>query len=229
MLLLGKTVTMRITLAFSFCLVSFLTGMAQSSPFAGEKDSVSYSLGIIMGTSIGNAGIDDLNDELFLKGINDAIDGNQLSLTTEQANTYLNQYVTILNEKKAQMNLSEGIKFLEQNKLKEGVVTLPSGLQYKVIRDGLGQSPVDTSFVTVHYTGRLIDGKVFDSSVERGQPAQFQLNGVIAGWTEALKLMKTGASWVLYIPPELAYGERGTHGILPHSVLVFDVELLGVE
>jgi FKBP-type peptidyl-prolyl cis-trans isomerase FklB len=206
-----------------------LPSAAQISQLNSELDSVSYSLGVIMGTSIGNAGIDDLNDELFLKGINDALGGNQMILSGEQANMFLNRYVTMLNEKKAGINREEGRKFLEENAQREGVVILPSGLQYKVIRDGIGKSPVDTSFVTVHYTGKLIDGKVFDSSVERGQPAQFQLNGVIPGWTEALKLMKTGANWILYIPPELAYGERGTRGILPNSVLVFDVELLGVE
>lgn len=202
---------------------------AQPSPLKVEKDSVSYSLGIIMGTSIGNVGIEDLNDELFIRGINDAIDGKQPLLTTEQANMFLNQYVTMLNEKRAQKNLEEANKFFAENSKNKDVVTLESGLQYKVIRDGIGKSPVDTSVVTVHYTGRLLDGSVFDSSVERGQPARFPVNRVIPGWTEALKLMKTGASWILYIPPELGYGERGQGRILPNSVLIFEVELLDVN
>lgn len=218
---------MKIFKLFVFSLIC-IPVLAQNQ-LTTELDSVSYSLGIIMGTSIGNAGIGNLNNEQFLKGINDAISGSQPVLSNEEANRFLNGYVTRLNEVRAVKNLEEGKKFLEENAAKEGVVTLPSGLQYKIIREGIGKTPVDTSFVTVHYTGRLIDGKVFDSSVERGQPAQFQLNQVIPGWTEALKLMKTGSSWVLYIPPELAYGERGTPGILPNSVLIFDVELLGVE
>jgi FKBP-type peptidyl-prolyl cis-trans isomerase len=132
-------------------------------------------------------------------------------------------------EKEALKNLEKGRKFLEENSHKEGVVTLPSGLQYKVIRDGIGEMPTDTSMVTVQYTGTLIDGTVFDSSVQRGEPAQFRLNGVIPGWTEALKLMKTGAKWMLYIPSELAYGNRPSRTIPQNSVLIFDVELLNVD
>jgi len=210
-------------------MLSALPVLSQNNPLATEKDSVSYSLGVIMGTSIGSAGIDDLNDEFFLKGINDAIDGNQPVLTAEQANMFLNKYVTVLNQKKALENLELSREFLTENSKKEGIVTLPSGLQYKIVRDGIGKNPVDTSFVTVNYTVSLSDGKVFDSSDQRGQPAQFQLNGVIPGWTEALKLMKTGSKWILYIPPELAYSDRGTRGIPPNSVLIFDVELLSVE
>lgn len=202
---------------------------AQNNFLTAEKDSVSYSLGIIMGTSIGSAGVEDLNDELFLKGINDAIDKKELALTTEQANNFLNAYVTKMTRLRTEKNLAESIKYMQENAKNEGVVNLPSGLQYKVIRDGIGASPDDTSNVTVHYTGRLIDGSVFDSSVERGEPAQFPVNRVIPGWTEALKLMKTGAKWMLYIPPQLGYGDRGTRGIPPNSVLVFEVELLNVQ
>lgn len=220
---------MRILLLVAIGLLSASSAMGQNSPLTSENDSVSYSLGVIMGTSIGNAGIEELNDLLFMQGINDAIAGNLPVLTTEQANAFLNRYVTMLNQVKAERNLELEQEFLSENSKKEGVVTLPSGLQYKIIREGIGKAPVDTSFVTVHYTGRLIDGKVFDSSVDRGQPAQFQINGVIPGWTEALKLMKTGANWILYIPSKLAYGERGTRGILPNSLLIFEVELLGVE
>jgi FKBP-type peptidyl-prolyl cis-trans isomerase len=134
-----------------------------------------------------------------------------------------------MNQLRAQKNLEESMEFMSENAQREGVVSLTSGLQYKVIRDGIGVSPADTSNVTVHYTGRLLDGSVFDSSVERGEPAQFPVNRVIPGWTEALKLMKTGAKWMLFIPPHLGYGERGTRGIQPNSVLVFEVELLNVQ
>jgi FKBP-type peptidyl-prolyl cis-trans isomerase FklB len=202
---------------------------AQNSILTSEEDSVSYSLGIIMGTSIGSAGVEDLNDELFLKGINDAIDKKELALTIEQANNFLNAYVTKLTQLRVQKNLAESMNFMQENAKKEGVVNLPSGLQYKVIRDGIGVTPIDTSNVTVHYTGRLMDGSVFDSSVDRGEPAQFPVNRVIPGWTEALKLMKTGAKWMLFIPPQLGYGERGTRGIPPNSVLIFEVELLNVQ
>jgi FKBP-type peptidyl-prolyl cis-trans isomerase FklB len=176
-----------------------------------------------------NAGITEVNDQLFMQGLSDALKGNTPTLSVEQANLFLNQFVASLNQKKAGANLIEGEKFLAENSKNKDVVTLPSGLQYKVVQEGEGKSPVDTSFVTVHYTGSLIDGKVFDSSVERGEPAQFPVNGVIPGWTEALKLMKPGAKWVLYVPAALAYGERGNQGIAPNSVLIFDVQLIAVE
>ncbi|MBN1415584.1 MAG: FKBP-type peptidyl-prolyl cis-trans isomerase [Bacteroidales bacterium] len=204
--------------------------MAQKDiPLTSELDSVSYSLGIVLGMSIDKAGIKEFNEKLLMQGINEVTGGKQPVLTAEQANEVLNTYLTKLNEKKGVINLMEGQKFLDENGKKEGVVTLPSGLQYKMIKEGEGISPVDTSVVTVHYTGTFINGKIFDSSVERGQPAQFPVNGVIPGWTEALQLMKPGANWILYIPPQLAYGEYGTGGIEPNSVLIFDVELIAVE
>ncbi len=196
---------------------------------ASEIDSVSYSLGILLGSSIEKAGIKDYNEKLFMQGIKDITGGQQMALSAEQANGVINAYLAKLNEMKAVVNLVEGKKFLDENGKKEGVVTLPSGLQYKVIKEGEGESPADTSFVTVHYTGTLISGEVFDSSVERGEPAQFPVNGVIAGWTEALQLMKPGSNWMLYIPPHLGYGEYGTRGIAPNTVLIFDVQLLKVE
>ena len=202
---------------------------AQDNQIQNQKDSVSYGLGIVMGASLKNAGIESLNDPLFLMGINDAMAGKQPIMSNEQANMVINQYVMELNQKQAQVKLLEGQKFLEENAKKEGVITLASGLQYKVIKEGSGKSPVDTSFVTVHYTGSMINGDVFDSSVQRGEPIQFSVNGVIRGWTEALKLMKTGDNWILYIPSDLAYGERGNQAIPPNSVLIFDVQLISIE
>jgi FKBP-type peptidyl-prolyl cis-trans isomerase FklB len=210
--------------------VIFIPSMAQKNKlFENELDSVSYSLGIVLGSSIKKAGIKVFNDKLLLQGINEVNSGQETVFTPEMANQLINAYLTKLNEKKAVTNLIEGQKFLVENSKKEGVITLPSGLQYKVINEGQGESPIDTSTVTVHYTGTLINGEVFDSSVKRGQPAQFPVNGVIPGWTEALQLMKPGAKWILYLPPQLAYGEYGTGGIEPNSVLIFDVELISVD
>lgn len=201
----------------------------QTAVLANESDSVSYCLGLVLGTSIKNAGISDLKNQIFMNAITDVNSDKALSLTVEQANMYLNQYMGKLSAKKAVENLEKSKAFLVENGKKEGIKTLPSGLQYKVIEEGQGNSPVDTSFVTVHYTGTLIDGKVFDSSIERGEPASFPVNGVIPGWTEALKLMKPGSKWMIFLPPELAYGESGTRGIEPNTVLIFEVQLISFE
>ncbi len=212
------------------CISSFFCSVnAQKPQLASASDSVSYSLGIVFGATVESAGIKSINDQVFMQGINAGLGGKEMLITAEQANMILNKHVTALKEEQAVSNLAEGQKFLDENGKKEGVITLPSGLQYKIIKAGDGKSPVDTSYVTVHYTGTLISGKVFDSSVERGQPAQFPVNGVIPGWSEALKLMKPGANWILYIPPSLAYGEKGTRGIDPNSVLIFDVQLISAE
>lgn len=201
----------------------------QKNPMTSELDSVSYGLGILLGTNIRQAGFEDINEKMLLNGIQDAGNADQEALTSEQANALVNAYLTKLSEKKGFINLLEGRKFLEENAKKEGVVTLPSGLQYKIIREGTGSSPADTSLVTVHYTGTFINGKVFDSSVQRGEPAKFPVNRVITGWTEAIQLMKPGANWILYIPSELAYGEKGPPAIGSNTVLIFDVELLSFE
>jgi FKBP-type peptidyl-prolyl cis-trans isomerase FklB len=220
----------RIIPAFVFAGLMISPAFGQNRvPLATELDSVSYSLGIVLGTSIHQAGIKEFDEKLFMQGIRDANGGEQQVMTAEQANMALNEYLTKLNEQKAVLNLIEGQKFLAENAKKEGVVTLPSGLQYKVIKQGEGASPSDTSTVTVHYTGTFIDGKVFDSSIERGEPVKFPVNGVIPGWTEALQLMKPGANWILYIPSQLAYGENSPRGIEPNSVLIFDVQLLSIE
>lgn len=201
----------------------------QTTVLANESDSVSYCLGLVLGTSIKNAGISDLKNQVFMNAITDVNSDKALVLTVEQANMYLNEYMGKLSAKKAVENIEKSKAFLEENSKKEGIKTLPSGLQYKIIEEGQGNSPVDTSFVTVHYTGTLIDGKVFDSSIERGEPASFPVNGVIPGWTEALKLMKPGSKWMIYLPPALAYGETGTRGIEPNTVLIFEVQLISFE
>lgn len=194
-----------------------------------ELDTVSYSLGSVLGQSLKSAGIVQLNETLFLQAIKDALAGKESLFTQQQVNTIMQNYMMKVHQAKAQKNLEEGKKFLAENSKKEGVVTLPSGLQYKVLKEGEGQSPTINDEVTCHYRGTFIDGRVFDSSYDRGEPAHFAVNGVIKGWTEALQLMKPGSKWMLYIPAELGYGEQNIPGIEPNSVLIFEVELLSVD
>lgn len=220
---------MKVTLSLLLFGLTFFNTIAQTAQLTNESDSVAYCIGILMGSSISSAGIDDINDEVFMKAVNDALAKKDPVISPEEANLFMNMFMGRQMEKMAQKNLEEGQAFLSAKAKEEGVVRLPSGLLYRIIQQGSGASPVDTSFVTVHYTGKLMDGSVFDSSVERGEPAQFPVNGVIPGWTEALKLMKPGAKWELYLPPDLAYGEKGNRSIAPNSVLIFDVELISVE
>ncbi len=209
--------------------VMCMPAFSQSSSLKNEQDSVSYSMGLLMGTSIQKAGITQINDQIFLQGIKDMVYGTPQIISPDQANMIMNTYLMKLVAKKASDNLIKGQQFLAENAKKEGVITLPSGLQYKVIKEGEGPSPVDTSMVTVHYTGTFIDGKVFDSSVERGEPAEFGVGDVIPGWTEALKLMKAGANYIVYIPANLAYGENSPASIEPNSVMIFDINLLSFK
>ena len=155
----------------------------------------------------------------------------ELIIQADSANKILNTYIQALQQKKLTANLEVGNKFLEENKTKEGVVTLTSGLQYLIMKEGNGPKPGAESKVTTHYHGTLIDGSVFDSSVERGEPASFPVNGVIKGWTEALQLMPVGSKWKLFIPSELAYGANPRQGgpIEPNMALVFEVELLSIK
>lgn len=220
----------------TYCLLSVIlalfclnTTVGQTVQLAGKDDTISYCLGVVLGTGIKNAGIEQLKEASFMQAINDVTTDKHPVISPEQANMILDQHFTELNQKRSMEQLAEGQAFLAENSKKEGVVTLPSGLQYKILQEGEGVSPVDTSVVTVHYTGTFINGEVFDSSVERGEPAQFPVNRVIPGWTEALKLMKPGAKWMIYLPSDLAYGERGAQTIPPHSVLIFEVELLAVD
>ena len=212
-------------------------GFAADNPnVKEEKDKVSYSVGYQVGGDFKRQGV-ELNPELLVKGVQDAMSGGKPLMTPEEMNKTLvdlkKKIVTAQREeqkKAADKNLADGKKFLESNAKKEGVTTLPSGLQYKVVAKGTGASPKKTDSVTVHYKGTLIDGTEFDSSYKRGQPATFRVDGVIAGWTEALQLMKPGAKWQLFIPANLAYGERGAGSrIGPNSTLIFEVELIKVN
>jgi FKBP-type peptidyl-prolyl cis-trans isomerase FklB len=194
-----------------------------------EIDTVSYSLGVSIGQSIKSQGMDTINTEVFMQAIQDVFNKDSLKVSPMQANQLLSSYFQNLQVKKSQNNLKEGQDFLAKNKSKEGVKTLPSGLQYKVLKEGSGASPKATDTVVAHYTGKLLNGTKFDSSLDRGQPLVYPANQLIPGWTEALQLMKVGSKWELYIPSELAYGERGAgQDIGPNSTLIFEMELLGI-
>ncbi len=195
-----------------------------------EIDSVSYSLGVSAGSYYLKQGFDTINTEAFYLGFKSAIKKMELQCSEEESNAILQAFFQKASEAKYDDVKKEGEDFLKENAGKEGVVTLPSGLQYKIIKEGTGAKPQLTDKVKVHYHGTLIDGTVFDSSVDRGEPISFPVNGVIAGWTEALQLMPVGSKWKLFIPYNLAYGERGAgQQIGPFSTLVFEVELLDIE
>jgi FKBP-type peptidyl-prolyl cis-trans isomerase FklB len=192
-------------------------------------DSVSYSFGLMVAKNLTLQGIEEINYDAFEMGFHHMMSDKKVKISPEDAHLIIQSYINSLREKEARTNLLEGEAFLAENKEKEGVVELPSGLQYKVIVSGNGKSPKANDVVKVHYKGTLIDGTVFDSSIERGKPAVFNVGGVIKGWTEALKLMRTGSKWMLYIPPQLAYGEKGAgEDIGPNATLIFEVELLEI-
>lgn len=195
-----------------------------------HNDSVSYSLGANVAQSLIQQGFTEINFEAFNQAMKDVAADNKLLISNEEGRQVINAYFMNIQKEKADKNLAEGKKFLEENKKRSDVVTLPSGLQYQVLKQGNGPMPKATDRVTTHYHGTLINGTVFDSSVERGTPATFPVNGVIQGWIEALQLMNTGSKWRLFIPAHLAYGERGAgETIGPNATLIFDVELISIE
>ncbi len=192
-------------------------------------DKFSYAIGLGIGQNLLAMGAKNINVGDFAKAIRDVLEGNATDITHTEAREIVNAYFQELEAKRNAENIELGKNFLEANKQKAGIVTLPSGLQYEVINEGNGKQPKATDRVRCHYEGTLIDGTVFDSSVKRGEPAVFGVNQVIAGWVEALQLMKEGAKWRLFIPSDLAYGARGAGELIaPHSTLVFEVELLEV-
>ncbi len=192
-------------------------------------DSLSYSMGVLIGQSIKGAGVSEINAKEFSKAMLDVLKGNTPLISLENANKFVEQFLQKAAMAKKLEGAKKGKDFLEENKKKPGVVVLPSGLQYKILKDTVGEKPSEKDKVTVHYHGTLIDGTVFDSSVQRGEPIQFPVNGVIKGWVEALQLMSPGSKWILYIPSELGYGEQDMQSIPANSVLIFEVELLSLE
>ena len=205
-----------------------------------QKDKASYAIGMSMGMNLAaklHQQPVEVDQAILLRGVKDALTGGKMLLTEDEARAALTQLSLEARKKMEEKmklaggaNKKEGDEFLAGNKAKDGVVTLPSGLQYKILTEGTGPKPTATDSVTCNYRGTLINGTEFDSSYKRGQPATFQVNGVIKGWTEALQLMPVGSKWQLFMPSELAYGERGpSPEIGPNSTLIFDVELLSIQ
>ena len=209
---------------------------AQDVTLKNQKDRLSYSIGMDIGMTLKNQSI-DVDPAIVARGIKDSISGQNPLMTEQEMRETINTFQKEMMAKQQEVakqqgekNKKEGEAFLVENKKKEGVKTLPSGLQYKVIKAGTGKKPKAADTVTTNYRGTLIDGTEFDSSYKRGKPATFPVNGVIPGWTEALQLMEEGAKWQLFVPSNLAYGERGAGGqIGPNATLIFEVELLAIK
>ena len=193
------------------------------------QDEVSYALGLSIGQNFKASGIKAITSEDFIAGLQDTLAGREPQLTNERAREVINQLFMRLQQEEAELNAAAGKEYQEIMRHKSGVVTLPSGLQYEIIKEGKGAKPKATDKVRVHYHGTLINGVVFDSSVERGEPAECPLNAVIPGWTEILQLMPVGSKWRVVIPSELAYGSRGAGDVIrPNMTLIFEIELLDI-
>ena len=192
-------------------------------------DKFSYAIGLGIGQNLLSMGAQGINVEDFAQAIADVLNGKETAISHNEAREIVNKYFMELEAKMNAENIEKGKAFLEENAKKEGVITLPSGLQYEVITEGNGKKPSATDKVKCHYEGTLIDGTLFDSSIKRGQPAVFGVNQVIRGWIEALQLMSEGSKWRLFIPSELGYGaQQAGEMIPPHSTLIFEVELIEV-
>jgi FKBP-type peptidyl-prolyl cis-trans isomerase FklB len=192
-----------------------------------QRDKESYAQGMSIGTGLRNQGL-SLDPALVARGLKDAQSGAKTAMTQDEARAALTQLRQEVEQKMGAKAREEGEAFLAANKSKNGVVTLPSGLQYKILKAGAGPKPSASDTVTCNYRGTFINGTEFDSSYKRGQPASFPVSGVIKGWTEALQLMPVGSKWQLFIPSDLAYGDSGRPGIAPGSTLIFEVELLSI-
>jgi FKBP-type peptidyl-prolyl cis-trans isomerase FklB len=201
-----------------------------------QKEKASYALGMNFGTGLRKQSI-DIDPAILARGLRDSFSNGKTLLTEDEAKAVLTQLQSDVRKKQQELalqlgeaNKKQGLEFLEANKTKDGVVTLPSGLQYKVLQEGTGPKPAPTDTVVCNYRGTLLDSTEFDSSYKRGQPATFPVTGVIKGWTEALQLMPVGSKWQLFIPSALAYGEHGAGGqIGPNATLIFEVELLSIQ
>jgi len=226
----------RIVLSAGLSILAMATLAWGEDALKERADKLSYALGLNIGNSFKQQSI-EINPNIFLQGVTDAFTVGKHLLSDDEVReimTALNKELAEKNaealKKSAEKNKEEAVLFLGENKKKDGVKTLASGLQYKVINEGKGKSPKAADTVSVHYRGTLINGREFDSSYRRGEPATFPVNGVIPGWTEALQLMKEGAKWQLFIPSDLAYGERGAGNVIgPNAALIFEVELITVK
>jgi FKBP-type peptidyl-prolyl cis-trans isomerase FklB len=211
--------------------LAFSAGLsAQSIRLRDGVDSLSYALGIMFGQNIKAGGFTTINADIFARTVEKILSNEALSITSDEAGEIVNRQFQQVQQLKNERNLKNGRDFLAANGTKPGVVVLPNGLQYKVLKKGTGAKPKSTDKVMVHYHGTLVDGTVFDSSVERNQPIELTVSHVIPGWIEALQLMSVGSKWMLYIPSELAYGADPRPGgsIEPNSALIFEVELLSI-
>lgn len=218
----------KIIMTFAAALTMTATVFSQN-PTTQKMDSVSYSLGVLFAQNFKNGEKVDIDATAMSKGFSDAVNGKE-TISAEKANQIFSGFMQAASQKKYAGNIEAGKTFLAENAKRTGVMTTASGLQYEIMKAGTGVKPTASDKVTVHYHGTLPNGKVFDSSVQRGQPIDFPVNGVIAGWTEALQLMPTGSKWKIFIPSSLAYGERGAGAdIGPHQALVFEVELIKVN
>lgn len=210
---------------------------AQKSKKQDELDltndvtKMSYAYGISLGEGFKMQGVSEIDQAAMSKGITDAMNNpGEAMMTVEEAQQFLNEYIGKLMAAQAEKKKEEGKKWLDENAKKKGVTVTASGLQYEVLKEGSGEKPTATSKVTVHYHGTLTDGRVFDSSVDRGKPASFGLNQVIPGWTEGVQLMPIGAKYRFYLPSDLAYGDRGAGQLIgPNEVLIFEVELISID
>ena len=192
-------------------------------------NKVSYALGLSIGQNFRASGFEEINLGDFLSGVRDVLEDGEPKMTYEEAKVVINEYFQEVRRKAVEQNQAAGEEFLKINGLKKGVVTLPSGLQYEILREGDGPKPSLTDSVECHYHGTLINGQVFDSSMDRGQTATFPLQGVIKGWTEILQLMPVGSKWKVTIPADLAYGDRGAGEMIqPGSTLIFIIELIAI-
>ncbi len=224
----------------SFVSVCSLTAAAQkkpavkpaapaANPMKNSIDSFSYAMGVQVAEYFKSQGAEKVNNQMLVKAFDDVFAGKKTLMPAEQCNMTVQSKLQQFMSKKADAEKAKGVKFLADNKKRQGVIETPSGLQYEVITMGTGEKPVDGQTVKVHYHGTLIDGTVFDSSVERGQPIDLGVNNVIPGWTEALKMMPVGSKWKLYLPSNLAYGDRGAGGKIPGgATLIFEVELIQI-
>ncbi len=221
-------------LALCFSITALLSCEGQkgksSVSLKTNSDSVAYSIGVSIGANMKKDGLDSLDLEIMKQAINSAMNGDSLLVDPHLSQSVIQSYLARKQKLKGEEGLLLGKAFLSENKKKQGVIELPDGLQYTVIKEGNGLTPTANDTVSVHYHGTLIDGTVFDSSIERGEPAEFPVSAVIKGWTEALQLMKVGSKYKLFIPADLAYGDRAAgQKIGPNSTLIFEVELLKIK
>jgi FKBP-type peptidyl-prolyl cis-trans isomerase len=201
---------------------------AEETQFKSSKEKASYALGMNIGKQLRQNGA-DIDTEIYMKALKEAMSGGKLLMTDEQVRETLMAFQTELRTKTLDKNKKDGEAFLAENKKKEGIITTASGLQYKIETKGAGKVPKTNDTVVCHYRGTLVDGTEFDSSYKRSEPSSFGVTGVIKGWTEALLMMPVGSKWKLFIPSDLAYGERGRPGIPPNSTLQFDIELISIK